>query len=156
MIYIGADHRGWELKAKIAKWMTGRGYEFEDMGAFEYDRDDDFVDYAISVAQKVAESPEKHLGVVICGSGVGVEMAANKVQSVRCGLGFAVDQVHLAKKDDNINVLALAADHLTDEDAFGMVEMFLTTEFSPSEKYTRRLEKIKRFEKVSFEAHGSR
>lgn len=143
MIYIGADHRGFELKAKINKWLQGRGYEFEDVGAYEYDLGDDYVDYAIAVAEKVGE---KNRGIVICGSGVGVDVAANKVKGVRCGLGFAVDQVHAARKDDNINVLALASDNATEEQAVEMVEKFLETGFVGDEKYLRRIEKIKRYE----------
>ncbi len=147
MIYLGADHRGLELKAKICKWLAGREFEFEDMGAYEYDREDDFVDYAIAVAEKVASSPDKNRGVVVCGSGVGVDVAANKVRGIRCGLGFETDQVNTARKDDNINVLALAADNLTDEEALALLEMFLGTEFVKTEKYVRRIEKISRYEK---------
>jgi ribose 5-phosphate isomerase B len=146
MIYIGADHRGFELKAKINKWLAGRGYDFEDMGAFEYDRDDDYTDFAIAVAQKVAESPEKHWGIIICGSGVGVEVAANKVKGIRAGLGFESDQVNAARKDDNMNVLAFAADNIDEVQALVLVEQFLETEFVMSDKYLRRIEKIKRYE----------
>lgn len=146
MIYIGADHRGFELKAKINKWLQGRGYEFEDVGAYEYDHDDDYVDYAIWVAQKVAQNPDKNRGVVICGSGVGAEIAANKVKRIRCGLGFEIDQVHAARKDDDINVLALAADNTDEEKALQLVAKFLETEFITSDRYLRRIEKIGRYE----------
>lgn len=144
MIYLGADHRGYDLKAKIAKWLSGRGYEFEDLGAYEYDHDDDYVDYAIKVAEAVAHSGR---GIVICGSGVGVEVAANKVTGVRCGLGFAEDQVHAARKDDNINVLAIASDNTDEEHVMKLVEKFLETEFVESDRYLRRVEKISRYER---------
>lgn len=147
MIYVGADHRGFELKAKVNKWLAGREYEFEDVGAFEYESDDDYVDFAIDAAQKVAKAPEAHRGIIICGSGAGVEIAANKVRGVRCGLGFAEDQVHAARKDDNINVLALAADNTDEFEALELVEKFLETEFVKSERYMRRLEKIERYER---------
>ncbi len=143
MIYLGADHRGYDLKAKIAKWLSGRGYEFEDMGAYEYDHYDDYVDFAIKVAEAVAHSGR---GIVICGSGVGVEVAANKVAKVRCGLGFAEDQVHAARKDDNINVLAIAADNTDEEHSLKLIEKFLETEFVESDRYLRRIEKISRYE----------
>lgn len=146
MIYIGADHRGYELKAKISKWLSGRGYDFEDLGAYEYDRDDDYVDFAIAVGQKVAVSPEKNRGILVCGSGVGVCVAANKVKGIRCGIGFENDQVNSARKDDNINVLALASDNLTDEEVMGLLEMFFGTEFVKTERYSRRIEKISRYE----------
>ncbi len=153
MIYIGADHRGFELKAKINYWLKGRGYEFEDVGAYKYDRDDDYVDFGVEVAQKVAQSPEKRVGIVICGSGMGVEVAANKVKGIRCGLGFEVDQVHAGRKDDNINVLAIAADNLTEDEVIALVEQFLETEFVETDRYLRRIEKVKRFEKETFEHH---
>lgn len=145
MIFIGADHRGWELKGKIAKWLAGRAYEFEDVGAYEHDSDDDYVDYAIEVGVRSQESGGR--GIVICGSGVGADIAANKVPGVRCGLGWEVDQVHAARKDDNINVLALAADNMEEEKALKLIEAFLETEFVESDRYLRRIEKISRFEK---------
>ena len=106
MIYIAGDHHGFELKARINDWLKGRGYEFEDLGAYEYNQADDFVDYAIDRAQRVAANPENNRGILICESGVGMSIAADKVRNIRCGLGFAPDQVHSARKDDNINVLA--------------------------------------------------
>jgi ribose 5-phosphate isomerase B len=147
MIYIGADHRGLELKAKINQWLANREYEFEDLGPYEFDRNDDFVDYAIQVAQKVSRSPENTRGIVICGSGVGASIAANKVKGIRCGLGFEEDQVYAARKDDNINILALAADNVDEIKAVELIEKFLETEFVKSENYQRRVEKIKRYER---------
>ena len=143
MIFIGADHRGFELKAKIAKWLAGRGYEFEDLGAYERDTSDDYVDYAIAVGERVGAGR----GIVICGSGVGADIAANKVEGVRCGLGWEADQVYAARKDDNINVLALASDNIEEEKALRLVETFLETEFVQTDRYLRRIEKISRFER---------
>lgn len=144
MIYLGADHRGFNLKGQIAKWLAGRSYEFGDLGAYEYDHDDDYVDYAVAVAQKVATSPERSRGIVICGSGIGVDVVANKVAGIRCGLGFALDQVYAARKDDGINVLALAADNTDHEEGLKLVEKFLETEFVISDRHLRRVEKITR------------
>lgn len=146
MIYIGSDHRGFELKAKINQWLSGRGYEFEDLGSFAYDHDDDYVDYAVLVGQAVSKHPERHWGIVICGSGVGVDIAANKINDIRCGLGFASDQIHAARKDDNINCLALPADNIEDAKALEIVEAFLETEFDNSDRYLKRIEKISRYE----------
>jgi len=148
VIFIGADHRGFELKAQINEWLSGRGFEFEDKGAYEADKSDDYVDFAIAVAQGVAKNPGKNRGIVICGSGVGVDVAANKVNGIRCGLGFAADQVHAARKDDNINVLALASDNTVYEEALQIVEQFLEAEFVDSESHRRRIEKIERIENL--------
>jgi ribose 5-phosphate isomerase B len=147
MIYIAADHRGLEIKAKIEEWLKGRGFEFEDLGAYKLDPWDDYVDYAIDTAQRVAENPENNRGIIICKSGVGMSIAANKVKKIRCGLGFSPDQVHEARKDDNINVLALAADSVEEAGAIDLVEMFLETDFVKSDSYLRRIEKIARYER---------
>jgi ribose 5-phosphate isomerase B len=144
MIYIGADHRGFELKGKICKWLFSRGYEFEDLGAYEYDPGDDYVDFAEMVSRKVAATSGR--GILMCGSGVGVSVAANKVKGVRCGLGFEADQVHAARKDDDINVLAVASDNTSAEKAFSLVEQFLTTTYVQSDKHSRRIEKVSRME----------
>lgn len=149
MIFVASDHHGVELKAKINEWLKGRNYEFEDLGAFEYNPWDDFVDFAIDAAQRVAVSPEKNRGILICGSGVGVGIAANKVGKIRAGLGFAPDQVYEARKKDGINVLALAADYLDETMAVELVDKFLNTEFVESDAYLRREEKIIRYEEQS-------
>ena len=146
MIYIGADHRGWELKAKICQWLKVRQYEFEDLGAYEYDAWDDYADYAIDVAQRVAADGQKHRGILVCGSGVGMCIAANKVTGIRAGLGFAPDQVHAARKDDNINVLVLASENTEEMAALEITAKFLETEFVESDNYLRRIEKISRYE----------
>jgi ribose 5-phosphate isomerase B len=146
MIYIGADHHGFELKAKINEWLKGRGYVFEDLGAYKYDAWDDYTDYAIQVGEKVAESPEKNWGILICGSGVGMSIAANKVKGIRAGLGFAADQVYVARKDDNINVLVLAADSTDELLAMQILSKFFETEYVKSESYMRRVDKIARYE----------
>ena len=146
MIYTAADHRGVELKIRINEWLKGRGYEFEDLGAYEHDPWDDFTDFAIDAAQKVAQNPEGNRAILICGSGVGMGIAANKVKDIRAGLGFSPDQVHAARKDDNINVLVLAADNTGEMLAMDITEKFLETDFVQSDNYLRRLEKISRFE----------
>jgi ribose 5-phosphate isomerase B len=146
MIYIGADHRGFELKAKINEWLKGRGYSFEDLGAYKHDSWDDYSDYAIDVAVKVSDNPDRNWGILICGSGVGMCVAANKVRGVRAGLGFAPDQIYAGRKDDNLNVLILAADNTDEMVAIQIVGKFFETEFVKSDNYMRRIEKISRYE----------
>ena len=146
MIFTAADHRGFELKAKVNEWLKGRGYEFEDLGAYEHNPWDDFTDFAIDAALKVAHNPDGNRAILICGSGVGMSIAANKVKNVRAGLGFSPDQVHTARKDDNINILVLPADNIGEMDAFELVQRFLETDFVESDNYLRRLEKISRYE----------
>ena len=148
MIYLGADHRGYDLKGKIARWLTAREYEFEDMGPFSYDHDDDFTESTFLVAEQVSQSPEKNRGIVLCGSGVGVSIEGNKLPNVRCGLGFAEDQVHASRKDYNINILAMASDNIDEDHALKLIEKFLETPFIETERYLKRIEKISRFERV--------
>ena len=144
MIFIGADHRGWKVKEKIKEWLLENGETVTDLGAEKYDKDDDYPDYAIAVAEKtVAESG---IGVVICGSGIGGAIAANKVSGARAGLCLLEKQVRWAREDDNINILVLSADLVPEDDNLEMVSLFLKTVFSSEERHIRRLKKIKNYE----------
>ena len=143
MIYIGADHRGYNLKEKIKNWLSERGFDYEDVGAFGLNENDDFTDFAKKVAEKIGDSDK---GIVICGSGVGVDEVANKFKGVRSGLAINEEQIRVARNDDNINVLALAADYTSEEDAKKIVSVFLETEFSGEEKHARRIKEIDKLE----------
>jgi ribose 5-phosphate isomerase B len=145
MIYIGADHRGYDLKRELLDWLRSNGYEAQDCGAIEYNKDDDFVDFALKVANEVAGQEGKR-GVLICGSGAGVEIAANKVHGIRCGLGLNPEQVKHIREADDINILALASDYTSGKQAADMMETFLKTEYDPAERHERRLNKIKNLE----------
>ncbi|HUW24665.1 MAG TPA: RpiB/LacA/LacB family sugar-phosphate isomerase [Patescibacteria group bacterium] len=142
MIYLGADHRGYGLKEKIKTWLKGWEYEFEDLGNDRLDSEDDYPDFAIKVAKKLGK--EGNFGVLVCESGVGMDIVANRFPKVRCGLGFSQQQIRLAKRDDNINCLTLAADFVSDDDAKAIIQIFLETQFSKGEKYLRRLKKIEK------------
>ena len=95
MIYLGADHRGFRLKEEIKKFLAEKNYQFEDMGNLAYDPNDDYTDFAKLVAKKVSEKPEENKGILICGSGVGVDIVANKFKGVRSALA---DDVQTAKQ----------------------------------------------------------
>ncbi|MBI2025974.1 MAG: RpiB/LacA/LacB family sugar-phosphate isomerase [Candidatus Levybacteria bacterium] len=144
-IFLGADHRGFELKNKIKSYLLNSGFEVRDLGANEFVEMDDFVEYAVSVGQKVSETLDSK-GIVICGSGAGVEIAANKVKAVRCSLGQSAQQIKKAREDDDINVLAIASDFTDIERAKDLIESFLKTDFVPNENHVRRIEKIKALE----------
>lgn len=149
-VYIGADHRGLKLKEEIKKYLYESGVDHEDLGAYELDPKDDYPIYAERVAQKVSEEIKKAndaRGILLCGSGVGVDIVANKFEHIRSGLGINAEQVRSAREDDDINVLAIAADETNQEQAQEMVEAFLKTEFDPQEKHTRRLNEIEEIEK---------
>ena len=142
MIYIGADHRGYKHKEVLKKYLDALGYKYKDVGALEYDEDDDYPDFAKPVAEKVAEDPESNRGILLCGSGVGVDITANRFKGVRSALVSTVDLAAHARRNDNCNVLSLAADILEEKKMKKMVKTFLETEFSGEKKYVRRLNKI--------------
>lgn len=145
MIYLGADHRGYGLKEKITRWLFDWGYTFSDMGATHLDPADDYTVYAEKVASVVAKE-KKAKGILICGSGVGVEVVANKFDGVRASLGKNPGQVRAGRHDDNTNILVLAADYTKDLDAKEMVKVFLETKFGKKERYVRRLSEITKIE----------
>jgi len=142
MIYLGADHRGYDLKEKIKKWLKDKRYEFVDFGNDKLDQEDDYPDFALKVIRKIKK--EGDFGILFCGSGVGMDILANRFSHIRCGLGFVSQQIRIAKRDDNINCLALPADFSTETEARTIIEMFLETNFAEGEKYLRRLKKIEK------------
>lgn len=145
-IYIGADHRGYELKEKLKKFLADQAYDVVDVGTTQPVPDDDYPQFAKAVATSVAKDLLKHRGIVICGSGFGVDIAANKVKGIRSGLAMSPDHIYQGRHDDDVNVLALAADFVTEEDAIKIVKVFLTTPFAKEEKYTRRLKEVAKIE----------
>ncbi len=159
-IYIAADHAGFYLKKELIKYLGIKGYEVEDMGAHELDSDDDYPDFIIPCAQKVA-SDKSSVGIVIGGSGQAEAIAANKVKNVRAALFYgpvrsqgAVDVtgrkssdsyeiVRLARMHNNANILSLGARFQTPDDAKKAVTLFIETEFEGG-RHERRLEKIEK------------
>lgn len=150
-IFIGADHRGFNLKQLIVSWLTQNNHQVEDLGAETLDPDDDYPIYAEAVAKRISASDplSGDLGIVICGSGVGVDIVANKFDGVRCGFGMNVDQVKSGRRDDNTNVLALPADNIDESTAIEMVKAFIETEYEEADRRNRRLEEIKNIENNS-------
>lgn len=144
-IYIGADHRGFHLKEELKPWLTQQDHEVVDIGASSLIPGDDYVEYAKRVVGSVSTEEFQHQGgrgILICGSGVGMDIVANRTTRIRCGLGISPNQVRAARHDDDINVLAIAADYMDVETAKAMVKTFLETEFSGEERYVRRLKQI--------------
>lgn len=140
MIYIGADHRGFEFKEKIKTWLTENEFDYEDVGAFELNLDDSFVDFAELVVGKIVNFDDR--GIIICGSGVGVDVVANRHENIRSGLAIDADQIRSAREDDDINVLAIAAEHTSEIELFNIVSTFLNTDFSSEEKYHDRIDRL--------------
>ena len=144
-VYIGADHRGYKLKEKLFQWLVDGKYSVDDYGAYELDVSDDYVVYAEKVASVVSKVDNRR-GVLLCGSGVGVDVVANKFDGVRASVGKSADQVKAGRRDDDMNVLVLAAEFTGVEEAKEMLKAFLETKFDQKSRHKRRLEDIKRIE----------
>jgi ribose 5-phosphate isomerase B len=149
-IYLGADHRGFALKEKLKQILVDEAYDVVDCGAATLVPDDDYPDFAGAVAAAVAKNPgdgsDGDRGIVVCGSGFGVDITANKFVGVRAALPMSPDHAYVARHDDGANVLALAADFINEETAQKIMKTFLSTPFDREERYRRRIEKIAKLE----------
>ena len=145
-VFLGADHRGFSLKEAMKQSLLSAGYAVIDCGNSILDPVDDFPDFSFAVADRVASEPGS-LGVVICGSGGGVTMAANKIHGIRCGQAVSVADVVHNRKHDDMNVMAIGSDFVTEAEAKAMIDAFLTTPFSGDERFIRRLKKMSAREK---------
>lgn len=143
-IYIGSDHRGFELKKKIIEFLKSQNLEVIDCGNLIYDPDDDYPDYASEVARKVVEN-EESLGIVICGTGVGVSIAANKISGARAALLDKIETTAIAKSHNHINILALSS-ALDFNSIPDIVGTFIETEPSYQDRHIRRVSKITELE----------
>lgn len=141
-IFIGADHRGFNLKNKLIEYIQEKNIRVEDLGNYKLDPLDDYPDFAQKVAQAVLQNPKEFIGIVICGSGHGVANAANRFKGIYCGLGFNENQVKHMRENDHINMLALPADYLDETKAKHLIEVFLATKPIIKDKYLRRLKKL--------------
>ena len=149
-IFLGADHRGFVLKEALKRALIQDSYDVEDVGAFVQDPNDDYPDFAYAVARRVAEDTQNYRGVLICGSAAGMDVVANKVKGIRATVVSSRDSAIHARTDDDINIVALAGDVLSFDEAAEIVNVFLKTPFSGEERYIRRLTKIKKIEDLSF------
>jgi len=143
-IYIGADHRGFDLKEHLKTYLQSK-YTVVDCGASQKNPDDDYVDFATIVAQKVASDTSSR-GIVICGSGVGVDIVSNKIKGIRCGLAFDTNQISSATSHDHLNVISIPSDYIDNNRAQELVDIFLSTPPQTQTRYTTRIEKIKQLE----------
>jgi|TARA_Y100000310_G_C20656250_1_gene802129 ribose 5-phosphate isomerase B len=141
-IILAADHAGFELKEEIKDYLEKEGYETEDVGAHEYNESDDYPDFMIPAAKKVAK--ENCFGIILGGSGQGEAMAANKVKGARTAVyyGKNPDIIKLSKTHNNANILSLGARFLTKKEAIEAVGLWLKTNFQDEERHARRIKKL--------------
>lgn len=146
VIYLGADHRGFELKEHLKHALGNRGYAVVDLGAANYDENDDYPTIAATVATRVSENRETSRGILLCGSGVGVAVVANKFPNVRAALAMTPDQAFDSRNDDDTNVLALGASYLDAAAAEKIAATWLATPFANDARFVRRLQEITKLE----------
>ena len=145
IIAIGADHGGFLLKNKITDFLKGLGHEVHDLGTHSEDPVD-YPDFALAVSEEVLLRKAER-GVLICGSGVGACVAANKFPGIRAGLCHDTFSAHQGVEDDNVNVLCLGARVIGPELAKEIVGVWLSASFSGAERHKRRLSKVEKIEK---------
>ncbi|HYO40957.1 MAG TPA: ribose-5-phosphate isomerase [Nocardioidaceae bacterium] len=151
-VHLGSDHAGLELKEHLLNWLADAGYEVVDHGPFVYDADDDYPVFCLRCAAGVVadhQDGQQALGVVIGGSGNGEQIAANKVQGIRCGLAWNEETAELARQHNDANVISVGGRMHTVEDMTRFVEVFLTTEFSGDDRHVRRIGMLADYEKTA-------
>ena len=140
MISIGSDHGGYELKMAVIEHLNSKGIECKDYGCYSLDSCD-YPEFGRAAAKAVSEG-ECEKGIVICTTGIGISITANKVKGVRCALCTNTEPAKMTRLHNNSNMLALGASVVSKELAMDIVDTFLNTEFSEEERHQRRIDKI--------------
>ena len=151
-IAIAADHAGYTLKERIREVLTSKGHEVQDFGTTN-EESTDYPDFALPVARAVSDGAAER-GVLICHTGVGMSMAANKVAGVRAALGVNEEEVRLTRAHNNANILTLGASYTSPALAGKLVDIFLSTEFEGG-RHARRVAKIAAIESSRGKEQGS-
>jgi ribose 5-phosphate isomerase B len=140
-VFVGADHRGFELKKKVVQYLQGRGLMVQDLGALAYNQEDDFNDSTKAVVRAMGLTPGA-IGILICGSGQGVNIQANRYRGIRAIVAQTPMDARLGREHLDANILVLPADFLKEGEEWGIMEMFFGTPFSAGERYIRRIQRL--------------
>jgi len=152
-LYLASDHGGYQLKKRLARYLKNElKTKFTDLGPSKFDPEDDFPDYIIPTAKKAVKT--KGRAIMICGSGIGACISANKVKGMRAGLGYNIKVAELSRLHNDSNGLCLAGRILTDEHAMAIVKTWLETEEFLGGKYQRRNNKITKYENNSLNSRS--
>ena len=146
VVALGADHGGLSLKTDLIPWLESQGHRVLDVGAYSLDPDDDYPDFAEAAARAVTTGQAER-GILICGSGVGACIAANKVPGIRACLCHDIYSAHQGVEHDNMNILCLGARVVGIELAKDLVAAFLKADFTGEERHRRRLDKVAAIER---------
>lgn len=142
MLYIASDHGGFQLKEFIKANLLKEGGRVVDLGPGQLVTDDDYPDYAKKVAGRVSKSPDADFGILICRSGQGMCISANKFKGVRAGLAWSVQTAKASRNDDHANILCLPSDHIKPALAQKIVQAWLNTPWSQDKRHVRRIKKV--------------
>jgi len=146
-VAVAADHGGFELKGEVLRVVAGLGHEVLDLGAHQYDKDDDYPDFARYMGQAV-QSGHAERGVLLCGSGVGASVAVNKMKGLRAAVCHDTYSAHQGVEHDRLNVLCLGARVIGPALAEDLLRAFLGASFSGEARHVRRLEKVEGLEQA--------
>src|SRR3989344_2817555 len=144
-IFIGADHGGYELKEKIKDHLGKRKIEYQDLGTNIENSDDDYPDYAVKVAQKVANEKNSK-GILICGTGTGMAIVANKVKGIRASVIYDKYSAKKSKEDNDVNIICLRGREFSSAKAKQITDIWLNAKFSNLARDKRRIQKISNLE----------
>lgn len=144
MLYIASDHAGYRLKEEIKDYLDELGIKYRDLGPKSFNPDDDYPDFAFKVAEKIAKNPAEDKGVLICGTGQGMTLAANKIKGARAIMAWDEWTAEMAKAHLNANILTLGGQVTPLKTAKKIVATWLSTGFSGDERHKKRLRKIEK------------
>ena len=144
-VHIGGDHAAYDLKVELVRHLLEQGHDVVDHGPDSYDPEDDYPVAVLRAAMGV-RSDEGSLGVVLGGSGNGEQIAANKVEGIRCALAWTVETARLAREHNDAQVVSLGGRMVSVEEATAIVDTFLSTAFSGEDRHRRRLQMVARYE----------
>lgn len=142
-IYLASDHAGFKLKEKIREFLIKQKYQVEDLGNHNLSPNDDYPDYAEKVARAVQKSLNSNKGILLCGTGQGVCMTANKFKGIRAALGYSTAAAKQSRAHGDSNVLCLPGGSLKADQAKKIITAWLKENFSGEKRHKRRLQKIK-------------
>jgi len=145
---VAADHAGFEMKRTLVAWLEEEGHQVVNLGPPRPDPVDDYPDVAVSLCREIQEGRVQR-GILICGSGIGASVAANKMKGIRAGVAHDIYSAHQGVEHDDVNVLCLGARIIGIEVAYELVRAFLAARFSGEERHVRRLNKVLALEQHS-------
>lgn len=147
MIFLGSDHRGYLVKEEIKLFLNLKNIQYIDLGADSNKSSVDYPDYALKVCRHITDSTDR--GILICQTGVGMCMAANKVKGIKAAVVWNLELAKKSRQDNNTNVLCLPAKYVASKNLAQIVNTWLETKFSGEGRQVKRLQKIKKFESKS-------